>query len=84
MATMTNWWPFIRCVIQKYVGTTSDLDDHGPKRIDEGILTLRAIPDLQLRNEVRKKCIFFNFLVTLTFYLPSEKFQSIRSQCLQN
>ena len=36
--------------IQKYVGTTSDLDNHGPKQIDEEILKLRAIPDLHFRN----------------------------------
>ena len=37
---MTNWWPIIRCVIQKYVRPTSDLDDHGPKQIDEKIITI--------------------------------------------
>ena len=26
--------------IQKYVGTNSDLDDHGPKQINEGIITI--------------------------------------------
>ena len=26
--------------IQKYVGTNSDLDDHGPNKINEGIITI--------------------------------------------
>ena len=48
---MTNWWPIIRCVIQKYVRPTSDLDDHGPKQIDEKIITIENNSRFRIKSE---------------------------------
>ena len=48
---MTNWWPIIRCVIQKYVRPTSDLDDHGPKQIDEKTITIENNSRFRIKSE---------------------------------